>query len=306
MSTAYWLALTQIAGIGGVTVRKLPDRFGSIEAVFKADTEELVGVPRVSQRAALAIRESDIDRLEMELLNLSDEGVSVLTWGDEDYPVNLRAASDAPPLIFLRGNLQEQDRLAVAIVGTREPSPDGSAIANRLAGELASRGLTIISGLALGFDTSAHEGALSVGGRTLAVLGSGLLVIHPRSKVELAELVARSGALVCEVPPSAPPRGHQLMARDRIISGLSKAVIVVEATERSGSLDTANKARKQKRLVRAVDIGSESTSELLATGAVCIPTHGIDYEVLADRFAAQTVESQDPPSKPEQLGLYLG
>jgi len=303
MSTAYWLALTQIAGIGGVTVRKLMDRLGGIEAIFEADVEELVGVPRVSEQAALAIHESDIDRLEMELLNLCDEGIGVLTWDDDDYPVNLRAASDAPPLLFLQGDLLQQDLQAVAIVGTRQPSPEGADIARGLARELASQGFTIISGLALGIDTAAHEGALSCGGRTLAVLGSGLRVIHPRSNIELAERIAADGALLSEVPPNAPPRGHQLMARDRITSGLSKAVIVVEAAERSGSLDTALKARKQKRLVCAVDIGSEGTSKLLATGAVSISTDDIDFDQLADCFTAQSVEF---PSQPEQLGLFLG
>ena len=307
MSTLHWLALTQVAGIGGVTVRNLLEQFGDIEAVFEASVEELDAVPRVSERAAEAIRAAPLGQLEAELWHLSDEGIGILTWDDEEYPANLRAAVDSPPLLFLRGDLLEEDEGAVAIVGTRQPSPDGRQIAETLGRELASRGLTVVSGLATGIDTAAHEGALAAGGRTLAVLGSGVRVIHPRENSGLAERIVSQGAVLSELHPGAPPGGRQLMARNRIVTGLSKAAIVVEAGEHSGSLDAAKRARKQGRLVCAVDIGSGGTTKLLHTSALHIPLPDIDFDWLVDRIAGQMVAPPEPPDpRPQQPRLLPG
>jgi DNA processing protein len=305
MSTAHWLALTQIAGIGGVTARRLLERFGSIESVFEATVEELAGVPRVSERVAREIREAPLGQLEAELWTLCDEGISILTWDDDAYPANLRAAADAPPLLFLRGDVREGDRRAVAIVGTRQPSPAASQIAETLGRELANRGLTVVSGLARGIDTAAHEGALGAGGRTLAVLGSGLRVIHPRENSELAGRIVSQGAVLSELHPGAPPAGRQLMARNRIVTGLSKAVVVVEAGERSGSLDAAKRARKQGRLVYAVDNGSAGTSRLLSEGAEPLPSQDIDYDDLAERLGTLSVSHSQKPVRPAQQQMRL-
>jgi len=305
MSKVHWLALTQIAGIGGMTARRLLARFGSVEAVFDASIEELDAVPRISERAARAIKAAPLDLLEAELLSLDNEGISVLTWDDEEYPANLRAAADAPPLLFVRGSILPEDERAVAIVGTRQPSGEGLEIAETLGRELAARGLTVVSGLALGIDTAGHRGALAAGGRTLAVLGSGLRAIHPRSNIGLTERIAAQGAVLSELHPDTQVRAQHLRARDRITSGLSRAVIVVEARERSGSLDTAARARKQGRLVFAVDIGSAGTSRLLSEGAERLPTQGIHFDALTARIVAHPIMAAELPLlTPQQLRLW--
>ncbi len=291
MSKLHWLALSTVPGIGGATARRLIERFGSVEAIFDAPDEELRQVPRLTAEVLARLRTVSLEALEGELASLAEEGLGVVTWDDSDYPVNLRQVNDAPPVLFLRGDLQASDEYAVAIVGTREPSSEGVDMAEMLGRELAARGLTIVSGLALGIDTAAHRGALQAeGGRTLAVPGSGLRAIHPRENVPLAEKITRRGALLSELHPNTPARGPNLMARDRIISGLSHAVIVVEAGEKSGSLDTAAKALHQKRLLFAVP-GSPGTQALLAGGAESLGPQAVDLDGLSQRIGAHTFDA---------------
>ncbi len=281
MAKAHWLALSSVPGIGGVTARRLVERFGSVEAIFDAPVEALASVPRVTAEMAASLRALSLPALEAELAGLAEEGLDVLGWDDPSYPTNLRLAADAPALLFVRGSLAPGDADAVAIVGTREPTPDGFALAERLARELAAQGLTVVSGLALGIDTAAHRGALEAsGGRTLAVPGSGLRCLHPRANLSLADEIAGRGALLSELPPNAPPRGPALMARDRILSGLGRAVIVVQAGEHSGSLDTAARALRQGRLLLALP-GSPGTDALLAAGAEALDPARLDVTALA-------------------------
>jgi DNA processing protein len=238
-----------------------------------------------------------IETLEAELLSLDDEGIDLLTWDDRRFPAHLRGLPDAPLVLFMRGSLLTSDPLAVAIVGARAASPAGIEVARVLGRELAARGLTIVSGLAPGVDTAAHRGALeSAAGRALAVLGSGLRFVHPRENVELAERIADRGALLSELHPNARPRGPQLMARDRIVSGLSRAVVVVEAGENSGSLDTAARAKQQGRLVFAVP-GSPATDQLLAAGARCLGPDSPAFDALAAEIATHPLprEVSAPP-----------
>lgn len=279
-----------VSGIGGATTRKLIERFGDVESIFEASPAELIEIPRVTEAMAAQILAAQVDQLENELLSLSDEGIELLTWDDDRFPSRLRALPDAPMALFMRGNLSAEDELAVAIVGTREPTPSAIEAAYTIGRELAARGLTIISGLALGIDTAGHRGAIETG-RTIAVLGSGVRFIHPRENLELADEITRRGAILSELHPNTPPKGQNLMARDRIISGLSRAVIVVEAGEKSGSLDTASKAKKQGRVVYAVP-GSAGTDQLIASGARRIDLAAIDFDGLA-------AEISQPPSRPE-------
>src|SRR5579862_3421752 len=160
MSKEHWLAFRKVAGIGGVTARHLLSRFGSIEGAWEAPDEELMRVPRMKADMVTALRSLSPDRLRSELAALDAEGLGVLTWDDDDYPANLRPVGDAPPLLFLRGELRAEDARAVAIVGSREATRKGLEYAEGLACELARRGVTIVSGLALGIDTAAHTGAL--------------------------------------------------------------------------------------------------------------------------------------------------
>jgi len=290
MSSAHWLALTTLPGIGGVTARKLLEHFGDVEAVFAASAEELAEIPRVTLQMAEQLLAAPIENLEVELLSLNDEGIDLLTWDDQRFPAHLRALSDAPIVLFMRGALKRADTRAVAIVGTRSPSVVAVETAATFGRELAARGLTVVSGLALGVDTAAHRGALATG-RTLAVIGSGIRFIHPRENEELAGQVVRGGALLSELHPNTPPRGPQLMARDRIVSGLSRAVIVVEAGEKSGSLDTAAKARKQGRVVFAVP-GSAGTDQLIASGARRLEPDALDFDALADEIGRLSFSDQ--------------
>ncbi len=298
MSKEHWLALMSVPGIGGVTARKLIERFGSIPAVFSAAAEDVAAVPRVSLEMAMQLP-SALDQAQQALESLADADITVLTWDDDEYPANLRSVNDAPPLLFVRGDLLAGDSDAVAIVGTRDPSPEAAASAQRLASGLAERGLTVASGLALGIDTVAHRGALQADdGRTIAVLGCGLAHIFPRENAELAEEIVGRGAVLSELRPPTPASGPSLMARDRIVSGLSRAVIIVEAAERSGSMDTAQRARSQGRLLIAVP-GSPGTRLLLSQGAQRLDPATVDFDELAERIRAHPL----PDDAPQQLGL---
>lgn len=295
MSKLHWLALSRLPGIGGITARRLLERFGSVEAIFDAPDAALQQIPRITPALVTRLRAIELDTLAAELTALDDEGIQVVSWSDADYPAQLRQVSDAPPLLFVRGNLLPSDAQAVAIVGTRQPTAACTTFTETLARELARRGLTIVSGLALGIDTAAHQGALqAANGRTLAVPGSGLRAIHPRQNLALAETIAGRGALLSELHPDTSARGNNLMARDRIVSGLSRAVIVVEAGEKSGSLDTAAKARKQGRLIFAVP-GSPGPAALLAAGAEPLRPDAIDLEEVCQRIKAHGIAQQDAP-----------
>ncbi len=303
MSKAQWLALAALPGVGGVTLKRLVERFGSVAGVFDAADDDLRHVPRVTAETVARLRATSLDQLEAELVSLSDEGVQVLTWDDDAYPAGLRPLTDAPPVLFLRGGLRPSDQTAVALVGTRQPTARGAHYAEGLACELAARGVTIVSGLALGIDTLAHQGALlAPEGRTLAVLGSGLRVVHPGENRALAERIEGRGAVLSEFRPDTPPRGPQLMARDRIVSGLSRAVIVVEAGEKSGSLDTAEKARRQGRPVLAVP-GSPGTDLLLQQGAEALDPAAADLDGLVRRLVDAPAQPDSPPP-PAQLSLW--
>lgn len=300
MSSAHWLALTTVSGIGGVTARKLLERFGDVEAIFEATPEELTEIPRVTETMAAQILAMPIEQLESELLSLNDEGIDLLTWDDARFPALLRPLPDAPMVLFMRGALKRSDDNAVAIVGTREPTRGAVELAQTIGRELAARDLTIVSGLALGIDTAGHQGAIETG-RTLAVLGSGIRFIHPKENFELAEQIIGCGAILSELHPNTPPKGQNLMARDRIISGLSRAVIVIEAGEKSGSLDTAAKAKKQGRIVYAVP-GSAGTDLLIANGARRIGPAALEFDRLADEISQSTIDV-DPP-QPQQATLW--
>jgi DNA processing protein len=305
MSRVHWLALMMVPGIGGATARDLLARFGSVEAVFDTPAEELLQVPRITADSVARMHQISLDGIEAELSSLADEGFDILTWDDADYPANLRLVGDAPPVLFLRGELRTEDHDAVAIVGTRQPTEARVRVAQEIAQALAAGGLTIVSGLAVGIDTAAHRGALRARtGRTLAVLGSGLRAIHPRENCALAEQVSQRGALLSEFHPNMPPRGPTLMARDRIVSGLSRAVIVIEAGEKSGSLDTAAKARRQGRPVLAV-AGSPGTDGLLARGeAECLDPARLNPDSLRQWLRQPGILRPQRGESQEQLRLW--
>lgn len=245
--------LALVPGVGPRHRQDLVVRFGSPAGVLGASSSDLQSVngigPKIAARIVAAHDEIDA---EAELTLAAAEDIDVLVETDADYPRLLRQIHDPPGVLFRRGNFLPQDELAIAIVGTRHATRYGLAQAERLAGSLARAGFTIVSGLARGIDAAAHRGALAAGGRTIAVLGSGLLNIYPPEHVSLADEIAESGCLLSEAPPRMMPLSGAFPQRNRIISGLSVGSIVVEAADRSGALITARHAYEQGREVFAV------------------------------------------------------
>jgi DNA processing protein len=248
-----WLALRRIPGVGLVLFHRLVKAFGSPGGVFQAARGDLRSIKGVSPAMAQAIAGfRDWDQVEAQISRLVAFGAEMLTWEDKAFPARLREIPYAPPFIFVKGTLEEADNLAVALVGTRTPSYYGLKTARRLAGALAARGVTVVSGLARGIDTAAHQGAMENSGRTLAVLGCGLDVVYPPENKELYRNIPEQGALITEFPLGAAPEARNFPVRNRLISGLSLAVVVVEAGLRSGTAITVSYALEQGREVMAV------------------------------------------------------
>jgi DNA processing protein len=248
----YWVGFNMVKGIGPARVRRLLDHFGDLALAWHAVPEDLraAGLDRRACEALVAARQGiDLDQV---LQRLAQSGVSVLTWESPDYPVNLRNIAQPPPVLYTQGQLTPADEWAVAVVGTRRASAYGREVARELAAALAASGVTVVSGLARGIDSVAHRAALEAGGRTVAVLGSGLDQIYPAEHQPIAAAIAKAGAVVSDYPLGTPPDSVNFPPRNRIISGLAKGVVVVEADERSGALITATFAAEQGREVFAV------------------------------------------------------
>ncbi|MDE2179336.1 MAG: DNA-processing protein DprA [candidate division NC10 bacterium] len=248
-----WLALGLIPEVGSATFHRLVQGLGSAEAVLKVSVETLAQVPGINRQVAQAVASFPWrDALDRELRVIETRGFGLIRFGDGEYPELLAAIHSPPPILYLRGTVRPEDRVAVAIVGSRMASPYGSAMAEQISGELAQRGVTIVSGMARGIDAAAHRGALRAGGRTIAVLGCGLGVTYPSEHAELADQIAAQGALISEFPIFTPPKPSHFPQRNRIISGLARGVVVIEAGLDSGALITANYALEQGRDVFAV------------------------------------------------------
>jgi DNA processing protein len=248
----YWIALRLVRGVGNVTFRELLAHFGSPQAVLKASLSELTAAG-AHVEVARAISTFDQWRVvEMELQKLSKTGVRLVTRTDADYPENLTHLHDPPPFLYVRGSLVPEDRLAIAIVGSRFASAYGRGVARDLAHGLTEKGITVVSGLARGIDAEAHRATIEAKGRTLAVLGSGLDIIYPNEHRSLAAEISEHGALLSEFPLGSKPDAIHFPYRNRVISGLTLGTVVVEAAENSGSLITARFALEQNREVFAV------------------------------------------------------
>jgi DNA processing protein len=248
-----WQRLGTAAGIGPVLFRQLVTHFGSPERVLRASRDELRGRPGIDARRAEAIRRAARTPLAADWRNrLKQLRVAIRTYQDRAYPQRLLSIYDYPPVLYLRGTVRPSDELAVAVVGSRRASPYGLRVTRSLVAGLIHRGVTVVSGLARGIDTEAHRTALECGGRTIAVLGSGVDVIYPRENRTLARRIVDRGALVSEFAPGTTPEPGFFPRRNRIISGLSFGVVIVEAGRRSGALITARFAADQGREVYAV------------------------------------------------------
>lgn len=279
------VALNMMRGIGPAAVRQIAEAMGSALSVFECSERALrgaAGIGRAVRETLLAQRRSvswsaEFDRAE-------HAGCRLIVWGDAEYPERLGAIHDPPLVLYVRGTLEARDRHAVAVVGTRRPTVYGRETADRLAFGLAQAGMAVVSGLALGVDTCAHRAALRAAGRTLAVLGSAQDCLYPPQNEELANEIAAQGAVISEFPMGTQPDKTTFPARNRVISGLSGGVVVVEAGERSGALITAGQALEQGRTVFAVPGRidaplSRGANALLRDGAVLV--RGTD-DVLAE------------------------
>ena len=250
-----WLVLRAIPGVGDAILLKLVHAFGAPDAVLSAPQsalEEIGCRPPLVEAIRRGPAPDAIRKLDKELDQLQRRNVTVLTYLDAQYPAPLKTIPDPPPLLYVQGSLQEADRHAVAIVGTRKVSAAGRIVAEELARDLAKMGFTIVSGLARGVDAAAHRGALAGKGRTLAVMGCGLDRTYPADHRQLRETIEQEGAVLSELPLGAAPHSYHFPRRNRIISGLSLGVVVTEAAIESGSLITARLAGEQGREVFAV------------------------------------------------------
>ncbi len=258
-----WLALRAIPGVGLVLFQRLVQAFGAPAAVFEANLADLRSIRGVSPAIAQAITSfRDWDRVEAQLSRLAAAEALLLTQDDPRFPPRLQEIPYPPPYLFLRGTLEPEDAQAVALVGTRSASYYGIKTCRRLAGALARRGWRVVSGLARGIDTAAHQGALENNGRTLAVLGCGLDVVYPPENKKFYQQIPEQGALISEFPLGTPPEGKNFPIRNRLISGLAWAVVVVEAGERSGTHITVQYALDQGREVLAVPGPVDSPNSL--------------------------------------------
>ncbi len=266
-----WLQLARSEGVGPKTFYRLMHRFGSARRAFEA-------LPGVSAETdGRERRRCRRDEAEAELDGLEALGARLIAHGEHAYPALLGQIHDPPPVISVRGDLDALGGVTVAIVGARNASANGRVLAGRFAKELAGGGFPVISGLARGIDTSAHEGALEAGGRTVAVIASGVDIAYPADNAALMERIAETGAVVSERPLASAPQARHFPRRNRLISGLSKGVVVVEAAPKSGSLITARFALEQNREVMAVpgsplDPRHRGTNQLLRDGAALVET----------------------------------
>lgn len=268
-----WLAIYLIPGLGPAVCKRLIDHFGGPGPVLRAGMKDLLQVPGMKETWARAVKHQAAHaEAELELSRVRELGITLVPWTAPLYPINLRTIFTPPVLLYVKGSLLEQDANSIAVVGARSATGYGTSVAGRLSRRLAQTGVTVVSGLARGIDTAAHLGALAGGGRTIAVLGCGLDIRYPSENARLFDQIAENGAIITEYPLGTKPEPWRFPARNRIISGLSLGVVVVEAASKSGSLITANLALEQGREVFAIpgrvdSKKSEGAHRLLQQGA---------------------------------------
>jgi DNA processing protein len=302
-----WLALSFVPGVGRVTYKRLISQFGLPGLVFGAPFEELK--KHINEKTARAIKDFDqTDRVEDELSSIEKFQVTLVTLKDENYPKNLAQIYDPPPFLYVKGELKEKDERSIAIVGSRRATHYGRSVTERISSDLAKRGITIVSGMARGIDSSAHKGALSVRGRTIAVMGCGVNVIYPPENSGLYHQIASSGAVISELPMSTPPDGSNFPARNRIISGFSRGTTIIEASSRSGSLITAKLALEQGREVFAVpgmidSATSKGTHRLIKEGAKLVENTSDILEEILPQYSSLDDLSRDRQGSKQFLDI---
>ncbi len=311
----YWLGFNLIPGVGPARFRRLLAHFGTAEAAWRASTNDLLSAGLDAKVVGqIVARRGRLD-LDRELERVIRVGITLVTFDGSDYPPLLKHVADAPPLLYVRGSLRPSDELALAVVGTRRASVYGKQVCERLVSELAGRGVTIVSGLARGIDAVAHRAALAAGGRTIAVVGCGVDVVYPPEHAALAREIVEHGAIVSDYPLGTPPDAGNFPARNRLISGMTRATLVVEAGEASGALITANYAVEQGRDVLAVPgsifaAGCVGTNRLIQQGAKLVQDVDDVFEELNVEIVGQQLElraaAPDDPIERSLLEVLSG
>lgn len=310
MDHYHWFALRSVPLVGNVLFRRLLERFGSPEAVFRASDAALAAVKGVSAAVVTSLRDHDPRPFaERETAALVRAGCRIVTLLDDEYPPLLREIADPPPFLYVRGSLAGIGT-AVAVVGSRRASAYGRTVTERMAEELSRAGVAVISGLARGIDTAAHNGALKGEAKTVGVLGCGVDVVYPAENRRLFAEMAERGAVVSEFPLGTAPLAENFPRRNRIISGISHGVLVVEAAERSGSLVTARIALDQGRDVYAIpgnitNEGSRGANRLIREGAKLVD--GVDdilEELPGGRVARRGVPMPAHDLSPAEAAVF--
>lgn len=289
------LNLSIVPGIGAMKIRSLIARFKTPEDVFKAKLSELCSVEGIDTKIAQNIKSfHNFGYGETQYEKLISRGASIVTFWDDSYPILLKKINDPPVFLFVNGELQPIDRYAIAVVGTRIPSDYGKIVTEKLCSELINNGITVVSGLARGVDTIAHQTAVKKSGRTIAVIGSGIDVIYPAENLKLSQMIAENGAVVTEFGLETKPDAMNFPKRNRIIAGLSLGTIVVEAGEKSGALITANLALDYNREVFAIPGNinspkSKGANQLIKEGAKLVTSIGDVLEELQSQLKTRKV-----------------
>ncbi|MDH4222059.1 MAG: DNA-processing protein DprA [candidate division Zixibacteria bacterium] len=310
-----WVGLSLVPEVGPKRFISLLNHFDSPEKVFSASLKELEQIPDIGRVVAKSIKDFNLwDEAEKQSTRIVEEGINFITLNSGEYPVNLKNIYDPPPYLFLKGELKKEDNRALAIIGTRTPSAYGKLITEKITKELVEEGITIISGFARGIDSISHHYALESKGRTIGVLGSGLDVIYPPENKSLAERIVKNGALLSEFLLGTKPEGTNFPKRNRLISGLSFGVVIIEAGMKSGALLTAKLALDQGREVFAIpgnisSLRSEGTNWLIKEGAKLV-TRSVDIleelkSVLSQDKKELRKEEEYPLSDKEQKVYQL-
>jgi DNA processing protein len=308
---ARWVALSRVQGLGCVSFKKLAGHFGDPTEALSASTAALAEIPGLDPSVIDGLRNfSAWDEAEKEIIRAENAAVKIVPFTDSSYPARLRMIPDPPPLLYLKGEIRREDEKAVAVVGSRSTSDYGRRVARDLCRGLASLGFTVVSGMARGIDGTAHETSLNAGGRTIAVLGSGVDRVYPAEHDKLYRRISENGGVISEFPMGTRPLAFNFPARNRVISGLSLGVVVVEATEKSGSLITAALALEQGREVFAVpgEVGasrSRGAHRLIRQGAKLVETVDDIMEEIAPQLLARSGKAVSAPRRtlPQNLGV---
>jgi DNA processing protein len=309
----YWVCWSQISGVGPISLQRLRLHFGTLKTAWEASTQELQKVEGFGRQTAEKVAQQRVEfDCDQFIKSHSEKNPSFWTPADTDYPRLLLEIPTPPPVLYYRGTIEPEEnqgiRPTVGIVGTREPSEYGRRWTRKISSVLAKSGLTIISGMAAGIDTEAHSSCLDAGGRTLAIFGTGVDIIYPKDNRQLSERVIQNGLVISEYPAGTKPNPRHFPSRNRIIAGLSRAVFVMEAGQKSGALITAYVANEFCRDVyvlpgRLDDEKSQGCLKLINGGASLIP---VEIEELLEQLGAipkldtpQQLSLLEPPTKPQ-------